>query len=114
MSSKCWQETLTAILTQPNKRLAIVGIGHELRGDDGVGVTIVRRLQETCSGSDSLLLLDAGSAPENCTGILRRFAPDVIVLLDAVEMQQEGVIFSLLTCKPSVKLLPQHIPSPCV
>jgi hydrogenase maturation protease HycI len=65
-----------------------VGIGHELRGDDAVGVTIVRRLQETCSGRDSLLLLDAGSAPENCTGTLRRFMPDTVLFIDAVDIKQ--------------------------
>jgi hydrogenase maturation protease len=34
----------------------------------------------------SLLVLDGGLAPENLTGAIRRFAPDLVVLVDAAEM----------------------------
>jgi hydrogenase 3 maturation protease len=86
MSSKCWQETLKALLTQTNKRLAIVGIGQTLRGDDAVGTAIVRQLQRACPVNAALLLLDAGSAPENCTSKLRRFAPDIVLFIDAAAL----------------------------
>jgi hydrogenase maturation protease len=32
------------------------------------------------------LVVDAGTAPENATGLLRRFGPEVVVLVDAAEM----------------------------
>jgi hydrogenase maturation protease HycI len=82
-------------------RLAVVGIGHELRGDDAAGVLVARRLIEMlvsrnsfaergdgfilCS-SEGLLIVNAGPAPENCTGLLRRFAPDFVLLVDAAQM----------------------------
>jgi hydrogenase 3 maturation protease len=88
MSSKYWQETLQVILKQKNKRLIIVGIGHELRGDDAVGIEIIRKLQQDCSHSASVLLLNGGSAPENITGSIRRFAPDNVLLIDAVDMSE--------------------------
>ncbi len=33
--------------------------------------------------------MDAGQAPENATAELRRFAPDIILLIDAAEMNEE-------------------------
>ena len=63
-------------------RLAVVGIGQRLRGDDGVGPAVVGRLAGLLPDA-SLLLLDAGHAPENCLGPIIRFRPDVILLIDA-------------------------------
>src|SRR5687768_17220698 len=88
MSSKCWQESLQANLSQKSKRLAVVGIGHELRGDDALGVLIIRQLQQECLKSEHVLLVEGGSAPENVTGSLRRFQPDMVLLIDAVDMNQ--------------------------
>jgi len=34
------------------------------------------------------LVIDAGIAPENITGTLRKFVPDLVILIDAVEMGQ--------------------------
>lgn len=39
----------------------------------------------SASGRD-LLLVEAGLAPENFTGVLRRFAPDAVLLIDAAQM----------------------------
>ena len=36
----------------------------------------------------ALLILDAGPAPENQTGPLRRFGPDLVVLVDAARMEE--------------------------
>lgn len=90
MSRKLWQEQLRTILTAKTKRIAIIGVGHELRGDDAVGVLIVRQLEKHLEQADNLLLVDAGVAPENVTGQLRRFAPDIVLLIDAVDMQAKA------------------------
>lgn len=96
MSSNGWREALRQMLTQANERLAIVAVGNELRGDDAVGVYIIHRLQRDLPPSDDLLLLDAGSAPENITGILRQFEPATVLLIDAVDMDlRPGVIYLL-------------------
>jgi hydrogenase 3 maturation protease len=39
------------------------------------------------AGAPTVLVLDAGPAPENQTGPLRRFAPDLVILVDAARMQ---------------------------
>lgn len=35
---------------------------------------------------EDVLVLDGGAAPENCTGPLRRFHPDLVLLIDAAQM----------------------------
>ena len=69
-------------------RIAIVGIGNALCGDDAAGVMIARGLRQRTQPhcSSQLLTLDAGLAPENVCGALRRFAPGLVVLVDAADM----------------------------
>lgn len=33
-----------------------------------------------------MFVIEAAHAPENCTGAIRRFAPDLVILVDAAEM----------------------------
>ncbi|WP_229770518.1 hydrogenase maturation protease [Halorhabdus sp. CBA1104] len=67
--------------------VAILGIGSELRGDDAAGLELLRRLESRtgASAADRLLFVEGGVAPENHTGVIRRFDPDWIVLVDAVD-----------------------------
>jgi len=67
-------------------RLAVIGIGQELRGDDAAGLEVVRRLRELMPKREDLLLIEAGPAPENFTGPLRRFHPTQVILVDAALM----------------------------
>ena len=93
MSNRCWKNHLQTILNQKTKRISVVGVGHELRGDDAVGIHIIHQLQGILPPTDTRLLLEAGSAPENLTGQLRRFAPHTVLLIDAVDMgQPSGMI----------------------
>jgi hydrogenase 3 maturation protease len=82
------------ILQAEFHRVAIVGVGNELSGDDAAGILVTRELslilnaQKTKSSSRHLefLLIDAGLAPEAFTGPLRRFQPDLVVIIDAAEL----------------------------
>lgn len=69
-------------------RIAILGIGNCLRSDDAAGTLVARGLLQTCLLPDSVLVLDAGHAPENRTAELRRFAPGLVLLIDAAEMNE--------------------------
>jgi hydrogenase maturation protease HycI len=69
-------------------RVAVVGIGHELRGDDAVGVLVAQILQPLLARNDHVLVVDGGHAPENHTGTLRRFAPALVLLVDAARMDE--------------------------
>jgi hydrogenase 3 maturation protease len=84
MFKPCWPARL-ARMTK-GARVAVVGIGHELRGDDAAGVAIVRALETAARNDECLLVIDAGPAPENQIGPLLRFEPDVILFVDAAQM----------------------------
>lgn len=79
--------------SEDTPRLAVVGIGNDLRSDDGAGALIARQLHDrrrSVDGSRRLvhdvLVIDAGQAPENITADLRLFKPDLILFIDAAEM----------------------------
>jgi hydrogenase 3 maturation protease len=91
MSSASWQDNLrqTIALAQRSKqppRAAVVGIGHELCGDDAAGIAVARGLQRHTGEQDRILVIDAGPSPENSSGLLRRFAPDLVLLVDAAQV----------------------------
>jgi hydrogenase 3 maturation protease len=69
-------------------RIAVVGVGHELRGDDAAGIAVARSLQAALGDDDGLLVIVAGPAPENCMGPLRRFNPDQVLFVDAAQMDE--------------------------
>lgn len=79
-------------------RVAILGIGNELNGDDAAGVMVARKLRVVLdAGSveykDRLLIIEAGPSPESFGGPLRRFRPDLVLLIDAAELgERPGTI----------------------
>ncbi len=69
-------------------RVAVLGIGNDLAGDDAVGAHVARELARRVSRPDCLIL-DTGTAPENFTGPIRRFRPDLVVMIDAADLSAE-------------------------
>jgi len=67
-------------------RVAILGIGSPLMGDDAVGARIAERLQGKTPCS--VLPLVCWTVPESCTGPIRRFAPTHVLLIDAAQLGQ--------------------------
>jgi hydrogenase 3 maturation protease len=92
-----WKTPLKLLLqklaAESGKRplVAIVGIGNSFRSDDAAGMLVARALsQRACAAdTDRLLICEAGHAPENKTGELRSFVPDLVLLIDAAEMGKE-------------------------
>jgi len=80
------------------RRWLFLGVGNDLRGDDAFGPRLARRL-----AARHLPAIDAGTAPENETGTIRRIAPEVVLLADAVEMGEAPGTVKLL---PPRSLLP--------
>jgi hydrogenase 3 maturation protease len=70
-------------------RVAVLGIGNEFSGDDAIGVRIARELASRLGPQPDRLVLDGGTAPENFTGPLRRFQPDLVLLVDAAHIGDE-------------------------
>lgn len=77
----------------------ILGIGNRLRGDDGIGVHVVERINEYLKKVDQkskqvkstgtkreIIAINCGTAPENYTSSVREHVPDRLILVDAAEM----------------------------
>ena len=104
MLNNPWQERLKAELQNLNKierpvRLAVLGIGHELCGDDAVGTRIAGMLKALLPNEPRLLAIEAGPAPENFTGSLRRFDPSLILMIDAAQMDDTPGTVRWLNCR---------------
>jgi hydrogenase 3 maturation protease len=119
-SKKTWLESLQTCLKRLQKtdrppRVALLGIGHPLYGDDAVGVWLAEHLRDLNIAGDRFLAVDAGPAPENFTGLLRRFKPDLVLLADAALMDLEPGMIGWLSWQDSTGFsasthtLPLHI-----
>jgi hydrogenase 3 maturation protease len=85
-------------------KIGVLGIGSELRADDVAGLLVAQRIQE-CSEfrlqADkttptrvnaelrTLRVFLGGTAPENLTGEIKRFAPTHLVIVDAADLDSE-------------------------
>ena len=70
----------------PGQRTAVVGIGSELNGDDAAGIQVARELSKAAGFPAHFLAIEGGSIPENASGQLRRFNPDLVILVDAADL----------------------------
>ncbi len=62
-------------------RGVVIGIGNDLRGDDGAGLIAARDLA-AATGSPLIL---AGEVPENYLDVVRGHVPDWVLLVDATD-----------------------------
>jgi hydrogenase 3 maturation protease len=69
-------------------RVAVLGVGNDMKGDDGAGVWVARSLAARIPDAPGVLVIDGGVAPENFTGPLRRFRPDLVVEIDAAHLDE--------------------------
>ena len=68
------------------EKLIVLGIGNELKCDDGVGPFIISKLKEENIENNGIMFIDAKTVPENFTGKLRKENPTHIILVDACLM----------------------------
>ncbi|EKF85151.1 hydrogenase maturation peptidase HycI [Methanobacterium formicicum] len=64
----------------------ILGIGNDMRGDDGLGSILAQKL--SILENENITVFDGKTVPENFTGAIKRENPSHIILLDAVEMNK--------------------------
>jgi hydrogenase 3 maturation protease len=93
----------------------LLGVGNDMRGDDAFGPLLARRLHVLGMPS-----LDGGTAPENVTGPIRRAAPEILLIADAVELGESPGTLRLLapidledgassTHDPSLRILHRYL-----
>jgi hydrogenase 3 maturation protease len=92
ISSSYWKtqlrEKLKLLADDPAGRVAVLGIGNELNGDDSAGNWVARKLIERLIDQPNLLVMDCGTIPENASGPLRKFQPQIILLVDAADLDE--------------------------
>lgn len=81
-------------LLPPHGRAALLCVGSELREDDYAGMYLASLLMERSKGD--LLVVEGGAAPESCTGPIRNFAPDAVIVFDAAWMGLEPGEYNLI------------------
>lgn len=70
-------------------KLIVLGVGNELKSDDGVGPFIIKKLKEEDIENDSLMFIDAQTVPENFTGKIRKENPTHLIIVDACLMDKK-------------------------
>ena len=68
------------------KKLIVLGVGNELKTDDGVGPFIIKKLLAENIENDNLLFINAETVPENFTGKIRKENPSHVIIVDACLM----------------------------
>jgi len=69
----------------------VLGIGNRLGGDDAAGTRVVdmlnqRRHRNKAPLPTEIMAIDAGTAPESYTSVIRQHRPDLLILVDAADM----------------------------
>ena len=61
-------------------KVVMLCIGNIERGDDGLGPRFAMMIKD----KTPFEVIDAGTAPENWTGVVARLKPDTVIMVDAV------------------------------
>ncbi len=77
-----------------SKKIAILGIGNELRTDDGLGPLIVNSLQ---TKHPDILIENVGSVPEAFARPLADFGAERVIMVDAADMRKHPGHIELVT-----------------
>lgn len=73
-------------------KVALLGVGNPLWGDDGAGPALIRRLE----GRVPALLVDGGESPESYWGKIVAYRPQTVLVVDAVNWGGEPGSVALL------------------
>ena len=77
-------------------RIVVLAIGNKSKRDDAAGLLCAERLKKLLRGKAlrQLKIVLGLEAPENTTGEIRKFNPDLVLILDAANRQSEpGTVF---------------------
>jgi len=74
-------DTLAHLKLHLTGKVVILGIGNNLRSDDGIGSLLATRIE----GKVPFVVYDGSSSPENYLGKIIKDKPDTILLVDAVD-----------------------------
>ena len=90
-----FKQTLTTRL-KTARDVALLAVGSEFRGDDAVALRVAELIESESDRPPQLHVFIGATAPENCTGPIRRVNPSHLLVLDAADMQAEPGTTALL------------------
>lgn len=73
-------------------KIVLLGVGNPLRGDDGAGPQLIQQLK----GKIDAVLLDCGEVPENFLDEIAKIHPDIVLIIDAVNLGMNPGAVSIL------------------
>lgn len=88
--------TLKAALTKllhNAQKIALLGVGSKLRGDDAAGILVAEYLAKaafTRKGKVSFKVFIGDTAPENLTGEIKKFKPSHLIVVDAAAVSKKS------------------------
>jgi len=92
-------------------RVVVLGVGNVGRADDGAGIRTAAALKKRLGkkGRSRLKVLLGHETPENLTGEIRRFRPDLVLILDAAAGgKKPGSVFVLERKDMAVEDISSH------
>ncbi len=88
-----WEQRLKEEFSNSAKSV-ILGIGNDLKADDGIGPYIITQLEN--QAPTQIELINAHTVPENFISLLIEKQPEFILLIDAALMQSEAGTIRLI------------------
>jgi hydrogenase 3 maturation protease len=75
------------------RRVAILGIGSDLRGDDVAGLLAAEQIEKAIKSNPPAVEISVfigGTAPENLTGQIKQYQPTHLIVIDAAQLNKEA------------------------
>ena len=82
------------------KKIAILGVGSELRADDIAGILSAQEIEKASkqiSGSIDIKVFLGYTAPENLSGEIRKYEPSHIIIIDTADIGKRPGEVALFT-----------------
>lgn len=79
------------------KKLIVMGVGNPLKGDDAIGIMVVRELEKHKNAlQEEVIFINCETVPENYLYTIREEKPSHLMLIDAVDagIEPGSLIFS--------------------
>ncbi|MFX0107231.1 MAG: hydrogenase maturation peptidase HycI [Candidatus Hodarchaeota archaeon] len=77
------------------KKIGILGVGNDLRTDDGLGLYVIEGLKHL--GSSRVMVENVGSVPEAFAHPLAQFGAERVIMVDAADMMKPVGHIELVT-----------------
>ncbi len=79
-------------------KIALLGIGNTLRGDDGIGPSLIEKIKNRVIA----MCINGENAPENYAGKIIKTNPDTLIIIDAVHFNGKPGEYQIMRAKDLV------------